>query len=277
MIRGIFVTGLAAVAVLSCTAGEDASQAAWGEIEHAMSGDMEHRLQGLEAIATISNTNQRAVQMAESALKDHEAEVRVAAAKALADMKATQAAPALKAALDDTNEVAFAAAKALCAMGDPDGRDVLVAVLAGERKDTPGMLTKTVREARKKMHHPEGVLLSGAGAGVGTIVPGAGAGVATVKGAVKLRGGGDQASAADALAKDPEPYAVSLLEWALTDDSWEVRAAAAKALGERGNADTVPKLADAMNQNKRAAVRTMAAAAIIRIDDRLGTSASIGQ
>ncbi len=137
------------------------------------------------------------------------------------------------------------------------------------------MLTNALREARQKAHHPEGVLLLGGQEAAGSMFPPAGRGIVAVKDAFKLRGTSGQAAAAEALAKDPEPYAVTLLEWALTDDKWEVRAVAAKALGERGTADSIPKLETAMIADKHAAVRTLAAAAIIRIGDRLGTSAAL--
>ena len=252
-------------------------ETAWGELNTALKGDMYHRLQGLAAIATIPGTDDHAVKIASEALHDHDAEVRVAAANALAEMKATQAAPDLKAALTDTNEVAFAAAKALCKMGDPAGRETLVAVLAGERKDAPGMLTKAVRDARKDMHHPEGVLVMGGQEASGLLLPGSGMGIVAVKDAFKIRGTSGQASAAEALAKDPEPYAVTLLEWALSDDKWEVRSAAAKALGERGTSDSIEKLETVMIADKHPAVRTLAAAAIIRIGDRAGSDSASSQ
>jgi HEAT repeat protein len=275
MMRAIFLTGLTIVAATYAT-GQNANprDTAWGELGATMRGDMYHRLQALAAIGTISNTDDRAVQMAENALRDHDAQVRVAAANALGEMKATQAAPALKAALDDTGEVAFAAAKALCDMGDPAGRDMLVAVIAGERKDTPGIMTNAIRDARKKIHHPEGILLMGGQDAAGAMFGPASMGIVAVKDAFKLRGVSGQASAAESLAKDPETYAVTLLEWALTDDKWEVRAAAAKALGERGTLDSIPPLEKAMIENKHTAIRTLAAASIIRIDDRLATSAA---
>lgn len=272
-----FLASFSIAAALAFGAGPDTRETAWGELNTTLHGDMYHRLQCLAAISTISSSNERAVKIAIDALRDHDAQVRAAAANALGQMKATQAEPDLRAALDDTGEVAFAAAKALCDMGDPSGREMLVAIIAGERKDAPGLLTNAVREARKKMHHPEGVLLVGGQEAAGSFFPPAGMGIVAVKDAFKLRGASGQASAAEALAKDPEPYAVTLLEWALTDDKWEVRSAAAKALGERGTADSIQKLETAMIADKHTAVRTLAAAAIIRIGDRLGTSAALSQ
>jgi HEAT repeat protein len=272
-----FLTGFSVVATLAFAGPADPRETAWGELSSTLHGDMYHRLQALAAVATISGTDARAVKIASDALHDHDAEVRVAAANALGQMKATQAAPDLRAALDDTGEVAFAAAKALCEMGDPGGRQMLVAVIAGDRKDTPGMLTNAVRDARKKMHHPQGVLLMGGQDAAGAVFGPAGMGIVAVKDAFKMRGTSGQASAADALAKDPEPYAVTLLEWALSDDKWEVRAAAAKALGERGTMESIDKLESVMIADKHTAVRTLAAAAIVRIGDRLGAEAAISQ
>jgi HEAT repeat protein len=70
--------------------------------------------------------------------------------------------------------------------------------------------------------------------------------------------------AAGILAKDPDPYALTLLEWALGDNSSAVRVAVAKALGDRGNQDTIPKLAPLLKDDRHA-VRYMAAAAIIKL------------
>lgn len=275
MMRAIVFAGLLTATSLSLPADTDATEAAWKALDMAsQSGNLDHRRQALAAIATIPNTNDRAVKAAEDALHDKDAQVRVAAAGALGEMKAMQAAPALKAALDDTGEVAFAAAKALVDMGDPAGREMLVAVIAGERKDSPGMLTNAVREARKKIHHPEGLLLMGAADASGAMFgPAPSIGIVATKDAFKLRGVSGRATAAAALAKDPEPYAVQLLEWALTDYSWEVRASAAKALGERGNADSLSKLQVAL-ADPHHAVRTLAAASIIRIEERQGASAA---
>ena len=73
-----------------------------------------------------------------------------------------------------------------------------------------------------------------------------------------------RAAAAAYLAKDPDPYAVTLLEWALGDDSSFVRVEAAKGLGQRGNAASVAKLVPLL-QDRKNSVRTMAAASIIRL------------
>ena len=81
--------------------------------------------------------------------------------------------------------------------------------------------------------------------------------------AFKDKGAG-RALATSYLAKDPDPYALTLLEWALQDNRAMVRAAAAKELGERGNQSSIDKLASLL-KDSRTAVRNMAAASIIRL------------
>src|SRR5262249_5816794 len=87
------------------------------------------------------------------------------------------------------------------------------------------------------------------------------------------KGAAGRAAAAAYLAKDPEPYAVTLLEWALSDDNQFVRLEAAKGLGERGNAQSVAKL-QTLLEDKHDKVRTMAAASMIRL---ISKSMSVSQ
>ncbi len=266
--RLLLTVGL--VAIFAVQADTGGQQAAWGVLSTSLQSDnFDHRRQALAAIATIPNTDARAVKAAEDALHDKDPQVRAAAAEALGNMKATQSAQVLKEALDDKGEVAFAAAKALVNMGDNAGRAMLVAVIAGDRSDSPGILGNAIRDARKKIHHPQGLVLMGAQEATGAMFGPASMGIVAVKDAFKMRGVASRAVAAQYLAKDPEPYAVTLLEWALTDNSWEVRASAAKALGERGGPDSLPKLEAAFTDG-RDAVRTLAAASYIRIIGRQG-------
>jgi HEAT repeat protein len=242
--------------------------AAWAALDKGLhAGDLDYRRQAAIALSTIGASNQEAVnRLVETLKNDKSVRVRMQAALALGEMKATQAIPALKDALEDSTEVAFAAAKALTDLGDQGGQGMLVAVLSGERKDTPGIMTNARREAEKRIRHPEGLLLMGAEDATGAMFGPAAMGLEAFKDASDLNGKGapGRAAAAAYLAKDPDPYAVTLLEWALGDDSSYVRVEAAKALGQRGNAASVTRLVPLL-QDKRNSVRTMAAASIIRL------------
>jgi HEAT repeat protein len=245
---------------------------AWTHLEESLhDGNYEHRQQALAAIATIGHPDPDAVSHVLAALHDKETLVRSQAALTLGDLQATSAIPDLKRALDDNPEVSFAAAKALTAMGDPSGRDVLIAVLAGERKDTPGIWTNALREARRRLHHPEGLLLMGSQDAVGAMFGPASMVILAIRNTTALQGKGTpgRAAALAYMAKYPDPYAVDLLEWALKDDNQFIRLEAAKDLGERGDAGSIPKLEVLWLDNENI-VRDMAAASILRILARDG-------
>ena len=236
----------------------------------------EHRHNGMAALAAIGEPNAEAVKRAENALQDGDPLVRQSAALALGEMSAYAAIPWLKQALNDSPEVAFGAAKALTKLGDSSGRDVLISVMAGERKDAPGFVTNAQRKAKEKMHHPQSLALLGAQDAAGAMFGPVAVVIPITRETLKLRskGGPGRAAAAAYLAKDPDPYAVSLLEWALNDDEELVRLEAAKGLGERGNSGSIPKLVTTL-ADANEFVRNMAAVSILRITDRGGDAGSV--
>jgi HEAT repeat protein len=257
---------LAAIGFVPDIAAASPQDEAWAALDQSLKAGIEHKIQALAAMATIRDSNAEAVKRAQAALEDKDAQVRQAAAMALGQMKAKQAVPLLIHALDDTGEVAFAAAKALTDIGDPSGRDVLIEVLSGERKDTPGMKTSALRDAKHRLRHPQGLVLMGAEDAAGAMFGPASWGIEATKDAIDMKGKGTpgRAAAAAYLAKDSDPYAVTLLEWALGDDNQFVRAEAAKGLGVRGNAESIPKLRNLLT-DAHTRVRAMAAASIINL------------
>jgi len=150
---------------------------------------------------------------------------------------------------------------------------MLIAVLAGDRRATPGLTTNMIREAQRRVKHPEGMVLMGAEDAAGTMFGPAGMALTAVTEVARLKSKGSPARAAAAtyLAKDPDPYAVTLLEWALADDSRWVRIEAAKGVGLRGNAANIPMLEPLLNDDHNA-VRCMAAASIIRLASKTPTT-----
>jgi len=265
MKRVLVISFLSTVPIL--TAG-DTPPDPWTILNQGLqSGEVDHRRQTIVALSTLGAGNEEAVGRIEQTLqKDQSPRVRQQAALALGEMKATKSIPALKTALEDTGEVAFAAAKALMDMGDVSGQAMFVEVLAGERKDTPSFMTNARRTAEQKLRHPQGLLLMGAADAAGTMFAPSGMGIVAAQDAIALRGKGapGRMAAAAYMAKDPDPYAVTLLEWALGDDNHLVRVEAAKGLGERGNAGSIAKLQPLLKDD-HTSVRTMAAASIIRL------------
>ena len=229
--------------------------------------DPDHRRQAVLAVAAIGATPD-ALKAIEGALQDKSALVRQTAAAALGQLKAPESIPFLKQALEDSGEVAFAAAKALWDMGDTSGRDVLQDVLIGTESTTPGMLHGAMRKARKKVFNPTELGLMGVNEASGFVLGPAGMGIIAVEDAAKVMNRGGAASgralAASLLAQHPDNYTPILLDWAVADGNWMVRAAVAKGLAEVGTPESIPKLEKLLHDD-RAAVRYMAAAAIIRL------------
>ena len=70
---------------------------------------------------------------------------------------------------------------------------------------------------------------------------------------------------AEALAKDTDPAILKVLEEALEDKNWLVRAGVVKALAMRGSRAAIPKV-ETMLEDKQDAVRYIAAAALVRLE-----------
>jgi HEAT repeat protein len=110
----------------------------------------------------------------------------------------------------------------------------------------------------------------------GVLLGPASLGIVVIEKVVKSGEKGDTVNgrgiAAEELAQHPDDYTRIVLEWALTDSNFTVRAAAARGLGRCGNQDSIPKLQTAMN-DEHTAVRMMAAAAVIRLSGYGGSGA----
>lgn len=248
--------------------------AAWDVLKQGLEdNDAEHRKTAIAAIGTIGPQPQ-AVKLVEKALQDKDAQVRQTAAATLGQMGARDAIPNLKSALEDSPEVSFTAAKALWDLGDPSGREIFQEVIEGERTDAPGKLHGAMRDAKKKLT-PGQMALMGVKETSGALLGPASIGVTAIEAAMKETkkdaGAPGRVEAAGVLAKDQDPYALTLLEWALADKNWAVRLAVAKALGERGNEATIAKLTPLLNGDRHA-VRYMAAASTVKLSAK-GSSA----
>ncbi len=242
--------------------------AAWQTLDKGLTaGDPEHRRHAVSALGTIGDVPE-AVQRVERALKeDKDTLVRQTAAASLAEMGAHEAIASLQAALDDNAEVSFSAAKALWELGDKDVRWVFQQVLEGDRQDAPGPVQSALRKAKRKIHTPTELALMGVKEATGQFLGPASMSINIAQEVMKDGGAAGRTSVVGILSKDTDPYALTLLEWAVADKSWAVRAAVAKALGARGNRETISKLTPLLTDD-RDLVRVMAAAAIVKLSDK---------
>jgi len=221
--------------------------------------------QAITAIGSIGPTSQ-SIDLLKQAIRDDDPVIRQTAAAVLGQGKFRQCIPELKAALDDEDgEVAFTAAKALWDMGDHSGREVIDAVLSGERRDATGVVEGAKRDAREKLHDPKSLALIGAKEASGALLGPFSIGIYAAEQAMKDGSASGRTLATTLLAEDCDNAAVQLLEKAFASDkSWAVRAASAKALGQCGGPNSIPKLEQGLSDSHDA-VRDMAAAAIIRL------------
>jgi HEAT repeat protein len=240
---------------------------AWDVLRKGMDdGDAQHRKTVIAAIGTIG-PEPEAVKLVVRGLQDKDTLVRQTAAATLGEMGAHDAVQHLRAALDDSPEVSFTAAKSLWQLGDTSSREIIQAVMAGERSDKPSMLHSAMKDAKHRLR-PSQLALMGVKEASGTFLGPGSMGIDAIQEAMKEAkkdsAAPGRAAAAAILGKDPDPYSLVLLEWGLSDSNWAVRVAVAKALGERGNQQTIVKLSPLLSDDHHA-VRYMAAASMVKL------------
>jgi HEAT repeat protein len=235
------------------------------------------RRQAVTAVGSIGLAPE-AVRLVEAALKDSDSLIRETAAAELGDMKARQSFPALKAALDDpSGEVAFAAAKSLWDMGDTTGRGFIEDVVAGQQKASESEVSRTAHDARRKAHDPKAMTVLGIREASSVLLGPFNIGVIAAEQAFKDSSTAARMLALNLLAQDCDAQTVKLLQVSLANDkSWAVKATAAKALGKCGNPETIPTLEQNL-ADSHAAVRFMAAAAIVRLSPKPVASAALSR
>jgi HEAT repeat protein len=247
--------------------------AAWKLLKQgAASEKARDRSDAISALAVLDESR-TGISLIAAGLKDKETNIRVLAATSLAEMKARSAIPQLKDALDDDSpEVSFAAAQALWKMGDRSGRDILYAVLSGERKTKPGLVKSKMNKMRQDMHDPKSLALIGVNEASGAFLGPFSMGVSFIEEYARNNGAPVQALCAKLLSSDDSRDTVNELRDALGDKNWAVRAAAARALAKLGHPEAVPQLRNMMQSDKEQPARFAAAAAIIRISPLKGNA-----
>ena len=262
--RWILVVSMAAVSVVRGWAATDAQ--CIEILQHALdAGNPETRQQAVLALS-LSSGRGPLFNRLERMLQDKDVGVRQAVVASLADVKSASATAALHKALEDAvPEVSFAAAKALWARRDPDGRDALLAVLAKESKSSSSFFSKQKRQALRMMHTPRTTLMFAAKAGAGFApVPGLGAGIASMQGILASPEVSGRALAALLLGADRDPATIDALRDALDDSDSSVRAAAVHSISLR-NDPSLKKQLEPLLQDDKESVRLRAAAGYLRL------------
>ena len=254
------VAALATVDVPSSFA-VNGQQKAWAMFEAAArSNSASTRAVGIRALGLLRD-NARARKLAEGVLDDSRPEVRAAAATALGQMHAIESIPKLQKLLNDERmTVVMAAAHALRELKDnTSAYSVYYDVLTGEKKGD-GLIAQQV----DTLHNPKQLAMIGLEQGIG-FVPFAGIGWDAWRYTHKKDPHPVRAVAATLLAHDPDPQTgKALVNAALNDKDWIVRAAAIEAIAQRGD-PTLEEKIELSLFDVNAHVRYTAAAAVIRL------------
>jgi HEAT repeat protein len=197
---------------------------------------------------------------------DRDVVVRTAAATSLGDVKSSSTIAVLKKALDDpVPEVSFAAARSLYRLHDPAGKSFLVAVVAGESKAASSYVTREGRSGLRLLHTPDKLFTLAAINAVGFVpLPGLGLAVSSAQGIVSEPDSSGRAAALLLIGKDRDPGLALVVESALSDQEWSVRAAAAHVAATQ----PYPALRDnliVLLDDKKSPVRLRAAAAYLKL------------
>jgi HEAT repeat protein len=236
-------------------------------LQHALeSKNPDTRKSAVVALSLAANDNPLLDKLA-GMLDDKDVPVRVAVVTGLAEIKTKAATAALERALhDEVPEVSFAAAKALYARGQPDGKAALLAVLEKESKTSSGFFTSQMREALRMMHTPRATFLYAVRQGLGFVpLPGFGEGVASMQALLSDPGVSGRAAAALLLGKDKDQATIDGLKDALYDKDWQVRAAAVHSLALE-NRPALKSDLEPLTLDDKEEVRLRAAAAWLRLN-----------
>ena len=237
---------------------------AWTMLRDALA-DGKHadlRIQALAALGLLGG-DARALTMIETAMLDHDVDVRSAAVLAAGETRSPSVTTDLRRMLDDKEpQVAFAAALTLWKLNDRSGEDILLAVADGERTASAGLVDSTEHTVNRELHHPAALARFGAMQGAGMLLGPFGFGITAYE--YLHRNGSDvsRVSAIAALAQNHTGPIRAELVSAINDKDPGVRAEAAKGLSNYHDADAAKAITPLFLDDKPP-VRLTAAAAYL--------------
>lgn len=199
---------------------------------------------------------------------DKDPTVRTVAASSMAEGRCRSCLPVLRHTLDDRDiVVAFAAAKALWALGDRSGLPLFEEVLSGQRKDSEGIIHGALLKAHRTMHDPSALALLGVNETVGIVFGPAGTALSFAEQGRKMSGGtAGRVVAAGFVGEVNSPETEKLLEDMLSDKDGSVVAASCKALAVHDRRKSLPLIASLMDDS-RDIVDAVSAASVIHLTE----------
>ena len=201
--------------------------------------------------------------------------MRTAAALAAGESKDRNLVTSLRTLLDDKEpQVAFTAANTLWKMGDTSGEDILVSVVAGERRAGPTLINGTKQTINRDLHDPAALAKIGALQGASMLLGPFGFGITAYESIRKNGGDPLRVVAIEEIGQQKTQPIHKELVAALGDKDPAVRAAATKALADYRDPAT-SKALFALLADPKLPVRLTAAAAYLRTTGVPGPLASV--
>lgn len=200
-------------------------------------------------------------------VSDRDYLVRIAAVDTLGELNDKKRLSLVKSALsDEVPEVAFAAAKALFNLKDPQGSDALLSIYEGETKGRSNFFQKEIRDSLRRLKTPRSALFFAVQSGVGFVpVPGVGAGYNALTSILFDSEFSARAVSLVTVCTTKNKTCSEMLRTSFDDDDWTVRAAAIHIVATGNYHWLKPKVANLI-ADKKAKVRLRAAAAYLRIE-----------
>jgi HEAT repeat protein len=197
--------------------------------------------------------------------KDHL--VRETAMVSIGELRDIRLAKTAQTALDDdVPEVAFAAARTLFKLNQPEGKQLLLEIVQKEAPAKSSFIKAKIRDVARRMKRPKSAVLFVAKEGVGFVpVPGLGEGFSALN---SLAGDPDfsaRATALVVLSSDKSAEVRSQIEDAYNDGDWSMRAAAIQIAASRNERTLRFRIIPLVEDTNRR-VRYRAAACFLRLN-----------
>jgi HEAT repeat protein len=186
------------------------------------------------ALSLVSRRDSSA-DLLEKLAADKDYLVREAALVSIGELREPRLAKAAHNALEDeVPEVAFAAARALFKLNQPEGKQLLIEIVQKEVPAKSGFVRAKVRDVVRRMTRPKSAMLFVVQQGIGFVpVPGLGEGFSALSSLVSDPEFSARATALLVLSSDRSPEVRSQIEQAFNDSDWSMRAAAAQIAASR--------------------------------------------
>ena len=209
----------------------------------------------------------------EMLIKDKDSLVREAALVSAGELRDQAAIKSVQEALqDEVPEVAFAAARTLFKLKQPEGKRFLIEIIDKDTKAKSGFAQAKLRDVIRRMKRPKSAILFVTQQGIGFVpVPGLGEGFSAMNSLIGDAETSARATALLLLASDKSLQVRRVIENAFNDTDWSMRAAATQIAAMRNEPSWRQRLIP-LFEDTNVRVRYKAAAAFLRLSDSLSAS-----